>query len=125
MSDKPNNPLWKKSGIFLFATGIIHNIFGILAGYEVMWDAIQDGWFNAFMDYERQVFFWFLLVGVFMKLAGQILHHNIKKHQTPPPRCVGIYLLVMAAIGCAAMPASGFWLFIPQGIIILLAKNDD
>ena len=116
--------VWKYSGIFLIATGIIHSIVGILVGKDYLWAIIKDGLFNAVGDdLYRGISFWFLLVGVIIIVLGHTLHHYIKKEQKPAPRLLGYYLLGMAVIGCIAMPTSGFWLFIPQAIIILFSKR--
>jgi hypothetical protein len=63
------------------------------------------------------------VVGAFIILFGHVLHHYIKKEQEPAPRFIGYYFLGMSAVGCVIIPASGFWLFIPQALIIIFAKR--
>ena len=63
--------LWKYSGIFLIATGILHSIVASILGKETFLDIIRDG----------------------------------------------------VIIGCAVEPGSGFWLFLPQALIIILANR--
>jgi len=115
--------VWKYSGIFLIVTGIIHSIVGIVIGKDYLIDIIKDGLLNAVeVDNLRHIAFWFLLCGIFIIILGHTLHYYIKKEQKPP-LFLGYYLLVMAVISCILMPASGFWLFIPQAFIILFAKR--
>ena len=124
MKDKKNK-LWKYNGIFLIATGIIHSVVGIAVGKDILWAILKDGLLNAIgMDDMRQIMFWFMLVGVLIIILGHILHYYIKKEQKPAPKLLGYYLLIMSIIGCIAIPTSGFWLFIPQALIILFAKRD-
>ena len=118
--------LWKYSGIFLVATGILHTIVAIVLGKDTFLEIIRDGVFNVTsmsQDYTRMFAVWFLICGIFIIFLGQVLHHYIKKEQKPAPLLVGYSMLVFAIIGCAVEPGSGFWLFLPQALIIILANR--
>jgi len=116
--------LWKCSGIFLIATGIIHTIFGIIVGKYILFAILKSGIFDAIdIESSRELIFWFLICGVLIIALGHILHYYIQKEQKSAPKLLGYYLLGLSIIGCVVMPASGFWLFIPQSLIILLAKR--
>ena len=118
--------IWKYSGIFLIATGILHTIVAIMLGKETFLDIIRDGVINvtsATQDLTRSFAVWFLFCGIFIIFWGQTLHHYIKKEQKPAPLLVGYSMLVFAIIGCAVEPGSGFWLFLPQALIIILANR--
>ncbi|MDR1558206.1 MAG: DUF6463 family protein [Clostridiales bacterium] len=40
------------------------------------------------------------------------------------PACpIGYYLLALSIFGCLFIPVSGFWLFIPQAIIIINSNS--
>ncbi|MCL2032026.1 MAG: DUF6463 family protein [Methanomassiliicoccaceae archaeon] len=117
--------LWRYSGILLIATGMIHVAVGIALGGEFLWAIVKDGLLNAVGDYTDGKFasWWFAMAGIFVIMLGHVLHHYIKKEQRPAPRFVGYYLICMSAIGCIVEPASGFWLFIPQALIIIFAER--
>ena len=114
---------WKYSGIFLIATGILHSVAGIIFMGNDLWAILKDGLLNAVgEDINRSLAFWFFFGGVIIIFLGQVLHHYIKKEQKPAPKFVGYWFLGLSVIGCMIAPASGFWLFIPQALIILFAK---
>jgi hypothetical protein len=111
---------WKLSGILLAVTGILHTLVAIPMGWSdfvAMWN---EGVINtAEASLSHSLAFWFLAMGVALILAGFTLHSYIRKTQTPPPRWLGWWMLGLSAVGCAVVPVSGFWLFLPQAAIIL------
>ena len=115
---------WKYSGIYLIATGILHTIFAIPLGKDAFLKMIRDGLYNVTaLDYERAFAIWFFMCGIFIILLGQVLHHYIKKEQKPAPLSFGYSLLVFTIFGCIIEPGSGFWLFLPQALIIIFANK--
>ena len=125
MTKKQTTKLWKYSGIFLIATGILHSIVGIAFSKDYLWAIIKEGLFNTVKDddFALGLSFWFLMCGIIFIILGHVLHYYIKKEQKPAPKFLGYYLLGLGIIGCIIMPVSGFWLFIPQALIILFAKR--
>ena len=121
MAKNPGLKLWKYSGIFLVATGIIHSIVGIAIGKDYLWGIITEGLFNTVQDddFSRGLSFWFLVCGIAFIILGHLLHYYINKEQQPAPDLLGYWLLGLGIIGCIIMPVSGFWLFFPQALIIL------
>jgi hypothetical protein len=116
--------IWKYSGIFLIATGILHTIVAVALGKDALLEIIQDGIVNvSSQDYARAFAFWFLICGIFVILLGQVLHHYIKKEQKPAPLSFGYSLLVLTIFGCIVEPISGFWLFVPQALIVIFANR--
>ena len=119
-----NVKFWKYSGIYLIATGILHTIFAIAFGKEAFLKIIRDGLYNmTALDYERAFAIWFFMCGIFIILLGQVLHHYIKKEQKPAPLSFGYSLLIFTIFGCIVEPGSGFWLFLPQALIIIFANK--
>jgi hypothetical protein len=117
--------LWKYSGIFLLATGILHSIVAVLLGIEDLWAILREGLLDAVgEDASRGLAFWFLICGIALIFLGQVLHYYIKKEQKPAPLFLGYYLLALSVAGCIIVPVSGFWLFIPQAVIIIFAKRE-
>jgi hypothetical protein len=75
-----NVKIWKYSGIFLIATGILHTIVAIMLGKDVFWGIIENGLYGlTTIDYERAFAIWFFICGIFVILLGQVLHYYIKK----------------------------------------------
>ncbi len=116
--------LWKYSGTFLTATGIIHSIVGLVVGWEGHAAILRDGVVDALKeDFGRNLAFWFLVCGVVIILLGLTLQHYLKVTSRPAPKFTGWFLLIFAVVGCLIVPASGFWLFLPQAWIILAANR--
>lgn len=119
-----NTKLWKYSGTFLTITGVIHTIYALLLGKKDFTEMIREGLINSTANnYSRAFAFWFLVCGIMLVFWGQTLQYYIKKEQRPAPLFLGYCILVFAAIGCYAEPISGFWLFLPQALIIITAKR--
>lgn len=116
--------LWKYSGTFLVITGVIHTIYALLLGKENFREMIRDGFINSTGDdYSRAFALWFLVCGIILVLWGETLQYYIKKEQKPAPLFLGYCILVFAGTGCIAEPISGFWLFLPQAWIIIIANR--
>lgn len=116
--------LWKYSGTYLWATGVIHTVVGLAIGTEGYMPIVRDGFVNAVGDdIGRNFSFWFLVLGVFIIFAGLLMQRYIKDTGRPAPRSLGWFLLIFAAIGCVMAPVTGFWLFLPQALIIILAPR--
>ena len=116
--------IWKLSGIFLVATGILHTIVAIAIGKDAFLEIIRDGVINVTsQDCTRALAFWFLICGIFVIFLGQILHYYIKREQKPAPLFFGYSLLILTILGCIVEPISGFWLFLPQALIIIVANK--
>jgi hypothetical protein len=116
--------LWKKSGIFLIATGIIHNAMGFAFGWPVLQTIAHAGFVNSIHDeMDRKAIFWFLFSGFMMMALGKFMQHYINQFDKPVPDFIGYYLLALTVIGCVMMPLSGFWIVLPQGVIIIFAHR--
>jgi len=116
--------LWKFSGTLFSITGIIHIIVGFLMGKDAYLGMLRDGLFDSVKDdYVRGFALWFLLFGVLMIMMGQTMQHYIKKEQKPAPLFLGYSFLFLGILGCIVEPVSGFWLILPQALIIILAKR--
>lgn len=118
--------IWKYSGIFLIATGILHIIAALLKYGKTYMEIIRDGMVDAIGgDCERGFALWFLVCGILLIFWGQGMHARIKETQRPAPRSVGWSLMVVSIAGCIVEPVSGFWLFLPQAAIIVLAGQKE
>ena len=123
-NDIKNEKIWKYSGLFLIATGILHTLVAIAFGKDVYVEIIRAGLINVTSQDDTCAFaFWFLVCGIFIILLGQVLHYYIKKEQKPAPLFLGYSMLVLAIFGCIVEPVSGFWLFLLQALIIIFANK--
>jgi hypothetical protein len=122
-----NLKLWKYSGILLILTGILHTIVAIIIGIQVgvYEDIVKDGLINAISTggLGRELALWFLVCGIFIIFFGQILHYYIKREQKPAPLFLGYNLLILSILGGLMEPVSGFWIFVPQALIIIFANR--
>lgn len=116
--------LWKYSGTILSLTGGIHVAFASIQNWNIYKVFFSDGLVNPIgNDIQKELSFWFMLVGVLLILLGQTLQYYIKREGVPAPLFLGYALLVFSVAGCVVIPLSGFWLFIPQALIIILARR--
>ena len=105
----------KTSAYLLIATGILHNLIGFVLGFEVLAGMVRDGLFNStLVQFDRQAIFWFLFSGFAMMLWG-VLIANLER----VPNTFSWSLLILSVLGVIIMPASGFWLVIPQALYML------
>lgn len=116
--------LWKYSGTLLCATGGIHTILALFLGKDAFVDMIKEGVINTTgNNYNRAFALWFLVCGIILIFWGQSLQYYIKKEQKPAPLFLGYSILVFAVLGCIIEPISGFWLFLPQALIIIIGNK--
>ncbi len=114
--------LWRYSGLLLSLTGVLH-IGVALANFGTQYKSmLADGLVNVLSDTGRALAFWFLIVGALLILLGECLSRYIRQSGRPAPPFLGYTLLAISLIGCAVVPVSGFWLFIPQALIIIWAQ---
>ena len=87
-------------------------------------DEIKDGLINSTDDsYSRAFALWFLVCGIILILWGLTLQYYIKKEQKPAPLVLGYCILAFAVVGCIIEPISGFWLFLPQALVIIATNR--
>jgi hypothetical protein len=67
---------------------------------------------------DRNAIFWFLFGGFIMIVLGKLMQDCLEADWLLP-KWLGVSLLVLSLIGCMMMPISGFWLVIPQALLII------
>ncbi|KAG9322764.1 hypothetical protein KVV02_007024 [Mortierella alpina] len=131
---------------FLFMTGIAHTIAGLLIHTvrNPFMEALQAGYVNQHgSTVQRRHAFWFFMGGVNMILMGKLVQwylspevkedeglrdlkdkprDQLQRSRNVVPRELGIWFVGVGIAGAAALPKSGFYLLIAQGLGILLSK---
>ena len=109
-------------GKSLIVIGTIHNIVGVMIGWEIFGQMISEGLFNTVvMQNDRHAAFWFLFAGFALMLIGALVDW-CEKTVGKLPGFLGWSFLALAVSGAFIMPESGFWLvFVPT--IALLIRN--
>lgn len=112
---------WKKrSGLLLMLTSVIHNLIGIVLFWEPLVDMFQAGLFNSVANqFDRATVFWFLLSGAMFFILGNFMHWLANDLNKEIPPFLGWHLLWLSIVGIFFLPASGFWLVLPQALIII------
>ena len=117
-------------GKTMLATGLLHQTVGFLAGFGVLSpgsgparnlfaEIARDGVVGAVEpDPQRQTFFWFLFFGFLILSLGWLMD-RLETAEQPLPAALGWQLLAIALAGGLLIPASGFWLVVPQGAWVL------
>jgi hypothetical protein len=114
----------KYSGKLMIATGIIHNAIGVIMGWSILKEIWMNGFFNTITtQMDRAAIFWFLFSGFLMMMIGKMMDDYIIEFNSPLPSKIGYYLLVLVVTGAAMMPVSGFWIVIPQALLIIFSAQ--
>lgn len=111
----------RQVGLFLILTGLIHTVFGLVVYSGQLEPIIADGLWNTVAEgqWDRATGFWFLMFGFLLMLVGYIANWLMKKKGIAPPASFGWMLFAICLAGVIVMPASGFWLGLPQAWMLL------
>ena len=113
--------LSRNSGYLLIATGVIHNLLGFVMGKDVLLQILNSGVINSInTEMDRNAIFWFLFSGFMMMILGKLMQDYIKHFNKALPVSLGHYLLALTIVGCIIMPISGFWIVLPQAVLIIV-----
>lgn len=108
---------WK--GRWVMAVALVHTAFALVVFGSDLAALVRDGVIDTVgADARRGAVVWFLLFGPALWLAGQGID-ALEARRQPLPRAMGITLLLLASLGAALMPASGFWLALPPALALL------
>lgn len=124
------------AGSYVIATAALHQLVGLLAGFGLidapgasgrkpLLEIARAGVVGAVEpDLARQSCVWFLLFGGVLWMLGTLMRDYERVAQALP-RALGAQLLLLGGLGVLLLPVSGFWLCIPQGLAVLLARAPD
>ncbi|KAG0197771.1 hypothetical protein BGX28_008719 [Mortierella sp. GBA30] len=124
-------------GRLLVWLGIGHNVAGFLKSdiRNPFVDALKAGFVNQFdSSADRRHSLWFFIAGLKMMMLGKVINYylfpedvvkdkprkRIQRSDKVLPRTVGVWFVGLGLIGAAAIPKSGFYLLIAEGLSILL-----
>ncbi len=113
----------KYSGYFLVATGILHNLVGLMMAWPTLAAMHQEAWFastiyDGKMLFDREAITWFLVAGTFWIIFGLTLQKAISEGFVPP-RSLGWSFIIIGIVIAIIMPVSGAYLFIVQGVMLV------
>lgn len=117
-------------GKTLLATGLLHQTVGLLVGLGVVGpdgepprnllvELLRGGVVGAVEpDPLRQIFFWYFFFGLLLLSLGWLME-RMEADGRRLPSGLGWQLLALGLSGGLLIPASGFWLAVPQGLWVL------
>jgi Family of unknown function (DUF6463) len=114
------------SGPLLMATGLLDLLY-VLAFHSRQLAAIaQDGFFDAVetnpAQFDRETAFWHVTFGVTVLILGGLVGWAQERTGTLPA-FLGWSLLALGLSGVILMPVSGFWLILPQAMLMLVVAR--
>ncbi len=115
----------KYYGNLLMVTGVIHYLIGLVMDWSTLIDMHHSGWFSStivddHMLFDREAILWFLTLGAFWIIFGWTLQKMIEQ-DFKIPASLGWGFIAIALI--IIVPASGAYLFLNQGVLILIADK--
>ncbi|MFD0589034.1 DUF6463 family protein [Paenibacillus sp. GCM10027627] len=107
------------SGAMLAWTAALHTVIGAILFWQPLVDIWRDGLFGAVGAHlDRGNAFWFLMFGFAIYMYACLIRFVERTKGRPIPRFVAIHLLMFSIIGLVFVPLSGFWLVIPQALLL-------
>jgi hypothetical protein len=106
----------------LIALGVAHTLFGLVRFKHPLLDAMSDGFIGQFKKTEsRSAAFWFVIFGPLLAMGGHIALHAVAVGDGTLLTIIGVYVMVVSAIGTAAFPRSPFPLGLALSILVIVA----
>lgn len=115
-------------GPLLMATGVLDLLYVLVFHSRQLAAIAGDGFLNAvepdvaISTFDRETAFWHLMFGATVLILGGLVHWA-QARTGALPAFLGWSLLVLGAIGVILMPASGFWLVLPQAVLMLVVAR--
>jgi hypothetical protein len=107
------------TGEMLVTTGLLHTAVGGTLYHKQLTEIAGAGLIASVEPHrDRETAFWFLMTGAGLMTTGQLARWTHARTGTLPA-ALGWNLLATSAVGALLMPVSGFWLMIPQALLVL------
>jgi hypothetical protein len=104
----------------MIATGVLHTLVMFVFAAPHLWALVEAGWIGAAeLKPLPMAAFWSLCCGFFMIFYGVALRDTEVVDGRVPSVSHGWLMIALTIFGGTAIPASGFWLALPQGIWLL------
>ena len=108
------------SGTLLMATGVLHCVAILLFGLEPLLALLQSGFVGQVEAVPLQMaVFWSSCFGAMLLVCGGLMR-DVERRGHRLPGWLGWAVILLAVVGIAGIPASGFWLVLPLGARIVL-----
>ena len=110
------------NGPLLMATAVLDLLYVLVFHSRQLAAIAQGGFFDAVElnppQFDRETAFWHMIFGVTLLMLGALTHWAQARTGTLPA-FLGWSLLALGMAGVILMPLSGFWLLLPQAVLIL------
>ncbi len=114
------------SGPLLMATGVLDLLVCLLLYPGPLAAIAQDGFFNAVeldpAQLDRETAFWHVTFGTTVLILGGLVHWAQARTGTLPA-FLGWSLLAFGLFGGTLVPVSGFWVVLPQAVLMLVVAR--
>jgi Family of unknown function (DUF6463) len=115
-------------GPLLMATGVLDVLYVLVFHYQQLAAIAGDGFFDAvdpavtFSTFDRETAFWHLMFGAMAIVLGGLIHW-LQARTGTLPAFLGWSLLTISVAALVLMPFSGFWLVLPQAVMMIVAAR--
>ena len=106
----------------LIILGLGHAVVGIVTFKKPLVEAVSAGFVGQFVGHrDRHAAFWFMIFGPLLVMGGHLAIYAVNTADARLLRIIGFYLLVIAAVGCLALPKSPFWAGLVSSAVLICA----
>ncbi len=115
-------------GPLLVATGALDVLYVFVFHSKQLAAIAQDGFFNAvdpsvaYATFDRETAFWHLTFGLTAVILGALIYWSQNRMGTLPA-FLGWALLALGVFGVVLMPVSGFWVILPQAVLMIVVAR--
>ncbi|HZB10963.1 MAG TPA: DUF6463 family protein [Rubrobacter sp.] len=115
-------------GRLLMATGALDVLYVLVFHSRQLAAIAQDGFFDAigpnvaYATFDRETAFWHLAFGLMAIILGGLIHWAQARTGTLPA-FLGWSLLALSVAALVLMPVSGFWIVLPQAVLMILVSR--
>jgi hypothetical protein len=114
------------SGPLLMATGVLDLLYVLVFHSRQLTAIAGDGFFGAVelvpAQLDRETAFWHAAFGTTVLILGALVRWAQARTGTLPA-FLGWSLLAFGMAGAALMPVSGFWVVLPQAVLMLVVAR--
>lgn len=110
-------------GEIIIATALLHLAVGVIFYSAPLAAIFAAGVIDTVgTNPERDAALWFMVAGVLIGLLG-VLVRAMQRQGQRLPAALGWGLLLLSLVGAAILPASGFWLLLVEGLLLIGASR--